>query len=510
MKLIRLTTRTETDIVGNTQAYFDAIFNDDLEIAADSQIALDNISLENDNTTLIIDTSNNVIRYQISKNFNRNIELELGTFGKNNYTDLLDDITKKLNENAGYYFVNGIIGAFDTRELGIEWDSGVDRGNKIYIQYKISRQAEYEDKWVYDKAVLETKTIANRKIWSMMDLLPGNTNDLTKSALFPDYISKGCGYIRARIHKIARTVTTGTGQEKKQGFMIGLSRTDLSALSPDQMTSAQVDYGLRVTYDDAGAIRYVIQKQNVYTIEQTERPTYVAEGDLTNDFMELSVDGGTLLIMCHHNANAGIPSILETIQLDTTQPLYPFISFFGDKASAQLNNLRVTPSPFSGVVMDQLGITTTDTLYAPPIYRGIKGDNFLDFQSVAVSTFLGFINPRIPLTGVINDGELTYTADSSFDPVDLADAFLVELINLPVDSYDSYTNQRKNLLAVIPKSNENGSIIYEPQTLKFIDLKNKNAQLLRNIRCRVVKNDYTPLALRGFGTITILIKQKGE
>jgi hypothetical protein len=89
----------------------------------------------------------------------------------------------------------------------------------------------------------------------------------------------------------------------------------------------------------------------------------------------------------------------------------------------------------------------------------------------------------------------------------------VILDNIAIDSYDSYISGgqyiesgRKNILAVVPKTNANGEVIYEPNYPTFIDLKNKEELLIRNIKARIVKSDYSPFAMRGLATMTILIE----
>ena len=76
---------------------------------------------------------------------------------------------------------------------------------------------------------------------------------------------------------------------------------------------------------------------------------------------------------------------------------------------------------------------------------------------------------------------------------------------IKLDSYDGLLNQRKNILAVVPKSNEDGSVIFETNTPIFIDLNNKNELLLRNIRCRVVRPDYSNIEMQGIATLVLLV-----
>ncbi len=87
----------------------------------------------------------------------------------------------------------------------------------------------------------------------------------------------------------------------------------------------------------------------------------------------------------------------------------------------------------------------------------------------------------------------------------VADAFLVEMLNLSLDSYDGFKGQRKNILAVVPATDKDGVVLYEPSNLNLIDLDNKEGINLRNIKARVVNTDYSPFKMKGTATLTILV-----
>ena len=143
-------------------------------------------------------------------------------------------------------------------------------------------------------------------------------------------------------------------------------------------------------------------------------------------------------------------------------------------------------------------------LFAPPRPQRNPSENVLTLNP-SISEFLGFNHPRIPQVGEIIAAEFDFVSESPFEPSEISDAFLIELLNLKCESYDGLKNQRKNILAVIPKSNKDGEIIYETNTPFFIDLNNLNDILLRNIRLRVVKPDYSPLRILGQASIVLLV-----
>jgi len=94
------------------------------------------------------------------------------------------------------------------------------------------------------------------------------------------------------------------------------------------------------------------------------------------------------------------------------------------------------------------------------------------------------------------------------------DTYLILLDTLDIDSYDGFGGDRKNILAVIPysddKTNLKNVLEYEPNTLNFIEMKNRNKFSLRNIGGRILKSNLTNPSLTGLSSITVLIKDKDE
>ena len=81
-------------------------------------------------------------------------------------------------------------------------------------------------------------------------------------------------------------------------------------------------------------------------------------------------------------------------------------------------------------------------------------------------------------------------------------------VNLSVDSFHSGEKGRKNILSAIPVPEDNNSLIrYEPSTLFYVALRNKFKLSLRNIRARVITNQFDPIKTQGLSEINLLIKK---
>ena len=198
--------------------------------------------------------------------------------------------------------------------------------------------------------------------------------------------------------------------------------------------------------------------------------------------------------------------------------------FFGDRANASFRRVRVTPSPYdneTSFTKTKLGDPgdVDNALGAPPgPNQGTQNDqNFMLFESIELAEYLGYDNQRQPISGTLLGREIDYLSEFGVQIAQDADALLVELMNLSVDSYDSYSTallptggQRKNILSIIPQTNQTGNIVYEPPYATFLDLNNKEPLYLRNIRARVVRTDYSEVTQRGLGTLVLLIKPRQE
>ena len=81
------------------------------------------------------------------------------------------------------------------------------------------------------------------------------------------------------------------------------------------------------------------------------------------------------------------------------------------------------------------------------------------------------------------------------------------LDNLQLESYDGLVSQRKNILYTIDSSDDTGKLVYEVPNPIYIDLNNQAPIALRNIRARILNNDYSDIKLLERGFMTILIQK---
>jgi hypothetical protein len=482
MRLLRLTTQ-------DSNALFDATFNENIVLPKNSKIALQNISIEADKNVLIVDASNNIITYQLTETIGETqVALDFNTYTGDNYQDLLTDIENKLNANTGY-----TVGSGNRRELGIEWRAIVGDKNKVQIENERGESGENFDDWYFDPDEV-TRVTTDAGTWGRKAGEPASA-DFNANMNYAYYIARGNGYTRCKIHTLVNPLSTPA---EENGFILGLSSIPLQ---PDEVTLAAYKFGLFCSIDSGGTYQYQVIVDGVLSPVSPIVPNFFGVNNPNNDFLEVTINKGNVVINRYANGSS-TPDEIAFFPYTAGQTLYPINTFFGRRDDCKINNVRVTDSPFQDFTKIRQSI---HELSVPPQRDPRPTNQFLNFGSIEVAKYLGYKNQRQPQSGFIFESDAVYLADFQFNDKVVADAFLIELLNIPLESYDSFVKQRKNILAVVPESDKTGVVIYEPSTPFFIDVKNEQDLLLRNIRARVVAPDYTPFAMRGLATLTLLI-----
>ena len=102
--------------------------------------------------------------------------------------------------------------------------------------------------------------------------------------------------------------------------------------------------------------------------------------------------------------------------------------------------------------------------------------------------------------------KFAWTADSIFGSGVLGQGFYVELMTGTCEGYDGSTGQRKNILAVMPESDSDDKLLFQPSFPVFLEMNNSHPLVLRNIRARVLQTDGTSLGVTGMNSMTLLFK----
>ena len=464
MKIVRLTT---TD----RNALFDNEFQSGLTLKPNSKIALQNLVCESVNNTLTIAEGNDTVEYQLKDGDVNQIKLTHGNFSKSNVNDLFADFQKKLNANLQNV----------ANELGVEWKVRENNQQKVSIQYKRGTYSNFKDSWVLNN----TQTGSNNFRSTSASDTATNENNMFLTKI----MCRGSGIFRAKI----KTLTNSGGPDANQGMFIGLTGTNPNGKTI--ISDSDLVVGLHARTTTSGYVKIV---NGVRTV--------IGTNPSVDDIMELGIEEGKLICRLYNTSTPNYPgSVLFEETYDGVSNYYPVIVFRGQETNAILNPVAFIETPFEPTTIEEnliedLGVSAIPTPSPNP------SKNFLEFKGVSLSQFLGFNNLRIPVSGTIFKNEVDYIANVKFEPTDISDTFLIEALNLKLDSYDGFSSERRNILSVIPASDETNRILYDSSYPVFIDLNNRNDIEVRNLRFRLLKNDLSPITIRGLAIMTILIE----
>ena len=248
MRLLRISTE-------DPNAIFSTEFNANINIEPNTQVALQSFiaKIANDEENLADNDifwsyGNNTLAY--NQVFIRN-----GVFGSNNFVELLDYIQKALNDSLGEP-VNG----YDFQGDGDEWKLGrqfnvANVNGKIAIQNKIA----YNNDDVGDNFRNQGDIVISDKTTSP----PGGTISVPIAAFTsPSYlyncrsyypIANGTGYFRIQIRTLDHDVGNTGADLINEGFMIGLTKKNLTNVNANQVQPEDIKFGIGVGYDQTAA-----------------------------------------------------------------------------------------------------------------------------------------------------------------------------------------------------------------------------------------------------------------
>ena len=490
MKLLRLTT-------DNLDGVFDTEFNANINIEPYSKIALSNISLEASPSVITIDNFNDTIEHQyLSSGGLVSFKIEHGTYDSSDIEKLLTEIQNKANLS-----INDI-GA----QIGLQWNVRIDKfTKKISFQLKKSKLIDIND-WTLKNVYQQSTGGTNYKYTSSEA-----QTDIDKNEMYSDIpFCKGGGVFRARIDTLKHS-----GLDGESGFYIGLTKIEPSTL--EKVSIQNLEYGIRAYSPDNNY--NIVLKGIEYNSSNNEecKPVSIEnaiDNNLgnKNDVVQISLNLGKIEMKIHQETNNNVVLYSEDYPEELYgSNLYPVIIFRAGEDDTILSKVQYTADPYVNINTYTLPFETLVTGFQPPPQSNVSTNIMLRFGSISLATFLGFSNVSIPQAGTIKGIEYTYESNSRFIISDVIDSFIFQLININLESYDSLSKQRKNILSVIPKTESiNNQIIYEPNNLIFLDINNTDTLNLRNIKAQILKNDLSKLKISGVATATILIKSKDE
>lgn len=529
MRLIRLTT---TD----TQAFFDNSFNEDITINENSQICLENLVAELPPKAIIIDGSNDTISYQLQDTTSvgnggiHSIQLTHGQYGGNSteldftFEELLIQITKKLNDSlTALTDRSGGGEGTTTKEIGGMFNVSLNSKKFVELEYTSAGNNPIAGNTVEDLGWTLTNTAITNTPNGFGGRSGGTLNTFDSYMYNSTELSEGAGRISFRIRDLEDGVPAPASNDN-HGMIVAVSKVDPQTWATGTIDYTKIYAGIQISartvpygFVDETGVDFTTTALTP-NILQTAGPPAVGYGSNPIVSIGVSIDGGLFgqVLQDDGAGNQEETTLFDFENEINPDKFYPIIIFLGGgstgstaasgRVRTQLMRYYPNPYPVAPKTDPHHWLTTISTeqfSIAPATFK-------LIFPDITVASFLGFTEKEYSFswTTTINfAGTLAPQTNTSY-----ADSYIVEMLGgIELNSYDGYTKSRKDILATIPNNQDVNNILrYSSSTPYFLNIRNKQKSIIRNIRCRILNLDYSPVVLQGQATMTLLIKDKDD
>ena len=536
MKLIRLHSE-------KSNAEFETRFQEDIVIEPNSKIALSNLTFTSNDDKFVINSSNDTIDFQMTAAEGLlRVTIPHQTITAENVNLFFEELTRLFNAKLN----------FSGKRIGGQWR--IAQGNKDiqqaeeegFINFSYVRTIFYDGLDPNDGAtnieIINTLGVQAVAVFGYGPATPyrhisgvlGDTA-LINQQLYASQVplAKGAATVRFTLDQLS-----DTGNGLAPGFTTSDNGVALCLMSKDcsnttNFTIADIVFGI---YADIPGQPYRLIHNGAESVPNAaftiNNP--VANAD-NNDVLEIRKSQGLYKVFVH--TSTGNYNLLENIEYEATD-LHPLIIFKGDQNHAIISRFRMTADPYihniyelrfrnyrinryEGIdpvrnshldlvenythgVAPNTGNTPTTFTQAS---RTREAQFRINFSSPRLSEYFGFEGQlALAYTGSnsIIEGETPFTIFTN------ENTYLVELLNIDIDSYDSLHEGRRNILKVVPVRSGNRLINYEANNLTFLDIKNAYKQTLRNIKARILDAYLEPIKAGDDSNLTILIKSSNE
>ena len=551
-QLYRLTSQSNDGV-------FDTLFDQDIEIAAGAEIALQSASFDRQSDQITIDSSNESIAFGLEiENWEAN--MDNGTFselvdGKAMLTSTAANMNQVIDMNDPDHqeTYNGHVYSIDK---GSQWQLQLDADGKTEIAAKTYPASPISNAlYGATTAFSTTNVLAGATppavtpggVIGTLDSMGRATGTSAQNEYNDSYVygkvrmTKGTGCIRVRL---AGIVGNGAAPRATIGLVEGTA--GLAKLQSATITTGDIKWGMQVNGNNhqylftEGSGAWQNAPGNLQPLNYSP-PTGAVNN---NDVLDITI-GGTGFDT-QQAIEMAVHQVGGSTKLSSAAPVYPdksvdwyyFVSFHQAIDDFSLDMMEVDFDPYTfkqdtyanppaPIQESTLGTVIRSGWSYPLGFPLADRRGIFDWGSAEVGAFFGFgINKPDDIIGnSLAKSELyTFTSGLRAEFSVTAKNYLVMFDTTPLNSFDSYAEfdavaraanaggSRRNLLATVPvKEDQVGStsvsqVAFEPNTLNYISLRNRSPVLTRQLKCRVLTSTYQPVIIDGMASLTVLIR----
>jgi len=480
MKLLRLS--------GNN-ADFEANFNENIEIPKNSKICLKNLSFKRIYEVLKFVPNDKTFLFTMNGEADISFNMTERTYTNKNYEEALEELDILLNKhitmtNNGSY-------------VGLQGQHSITNSKQVRIDFR--KSPTYMEASYVNRTVSSQNVSMNR----LKRIVKVDGNDPSIDSQIPDRIffdddiqfTKGSGLFSCKIG-----VLVDNGTNNHTGFYMGLST------SPNGSGEVLYNIEIRRPTDSYTAISNGIVVNGITLQPQNFFNSTTNSGNLSsNDILEITKDTG--FISGFIRQVQGFTRIFhhQLSDEDQLKPLYPVFGVYGSSEHTSISLVRCTVDPFQ--ILRPVGNLGTQYLntHITSVLNSVQVPPELTLNAIMPLSFENFININTFID--LDSTFWRFSGAESFN-LNLEDEnYVVELLNLEVESFDSTRQKRMNILATIPAENTTTGILnYDVNERVCVSLSNTFDLQLRNLRARVLDKNLEPIITENNAIMTILIE----
>ena len=533
----------------NNNGIFDTMFNEEIVIKENSSIALQQLSFNRAESQLIINGENDTITFQVEDATGANdqdgdaiggshtIRLTHKKYTREDLDELLQEISDEMNKKLNSYAdsengTNIRCSLNDQVRVEIEFKRTILHYVAPQLPDGAGADPSYKQGATMGAGVA---TVGDDFNYIYSSTAPSNTDIGTQ--WFADGIpfTRGCGSFRTQIHTF-----NNADAAVPSGFGIGLLDTSLTyKLNDGTLAEADLSYRLSVK-GVSGTATYAAHPVTSATVVCATQTNAAPDN---NDIMEICLEKGKVRMRVHRDASATYDLIGESDYLYASddnfeeQPNYLVVGYvFGTATKSSINRVTYQADPYesgnpivntkklTAVGRGKLITINTNVGNPPtPSNEAVSPFNVI-FSSFNLARNLGFLtldlNPDLEDRDNLTEPFVGERAITKFLGTD---TFMLELLNIPVNSYDSYSPRysqnpnammggRQNILGAVVVSelapSPEDHVYHEPSNLLFLKMNNPTPLSLRRIRARIISNDYSPVTIQGLAEVALIIQEE--
>ena len=540
-KLIRLVT-------DDPQAIFDNSFDSDIVIKRDSEIAFQSCALLRQAVEFELRRLEDGILFQIQEGVLHSISFNINDFALP-VTNFENDVIKRSNISTL------LLNLKNSCNNSLLTTNSVENGYQIFVNSNSGRfEMDFLKSHVYSFCGATFNSLIpsyiNENTRKNIDSIASTAGGINTDVL---YCTDGIIPNTAGVPDVNTSFAFSSKPIPFQGaasFKVKINNLDNTIATNNYCTIGFV-FNLNAVEGagtlDVNEIVYAVQIRKANDIQfkagLLDRFTQVGGASLTNftntlgnpipdnnDEIIYELSGGLFTVSLYRTGSLPILIHSESISLAHLDklPKYPIIIFQNTKEVISLGRARThleqTETKRSGTLnINELGV-------GPSYDYRTRPSIFVEFNRIEMADFFGFIAAE---TNIRQDGAIRFIVDANggavpphnvpfdgqlrsnfeFALLSETDNFVIEMLNLDLESYDGFNGSRKSILAVIPVNETTVSILdsklqYTSPELQFIKINNRSDLLLRNIRARIVSSRFKPILTRGQSMIAFYIKTK--